>query len=87
MDAVGSGQFTALQAVIDIHGVFFLVTLFIGFLNATPRGGEIVGNGKSNHRAVGEVHWALYKTLAKGTAPDDKTTVVILNGARDNFCR
>ena len=87
VDAVLAGQLAVLQAVHHVHGVAALVALLIGLLDAAPRGGEVVGNGEPDHRAVGQVDGALHQSLAKGAAAHHLSSILVLDGACDNLGR
>ena len=85
VNTVGTHQFAMLQSVHHIHGVILGITLGIGFLNATACRGVIMRHGESDHRTVGQVDGALHKSLAKGSATYDHSTVLVLYGTRDNL--
>jgi hypothetical protein len=44
-----------------------------------------MGDGESDHRTVWQIDGALHKAFSEGTAAYDETTVLILNGTRDNL--
>ena len=85
MDTVGAHQFTALEAVIDIHGVVLALALLVWFLDTTAGGCVIVGDGESDHRIVGQFNGTLDKSLAKGAPSDDDASVLVLYGSCHDF--
>ena len=44
-----------------------------------------MSHSKAHHRAVGEVHRALYEALAKGAPAHDKAAVLVLDSPRRNL--
>ena len=43
-------------------------------------------DSEADHRSVRHIDRSLYKSLAKGATPNDHSSVLILNGSRDNLC-
>ena len=88
MDAVRIGQLAMLQAVVEVHLIVAQVTFLIRFLYAAAAGGVVVGNGQADHRAVGQVDGALNQSFAVRPAAHHGATVLVLDGAGDDFsCR
>ena len=83
--AVQTGQFSVLEAGVEVFVVGFLVSFLIGFLHAASRGSVVVRNGQSNHGTVGQVHGSLNESLPEGASSDDDATVMVLNGSADDF--
>ena len=81
MDAVAVGQFAMLQAVFEVHFVFFEVTFLIRFLDAASGGRVVVGDGQPYHGTVGQIHGTLHKAFTERTAAHDRAAVLILNGS------
>ena len=86
MDAVGIGKLATLQAIHHIHRIILILTLLIRLLDTTARGRIIMGNSETDHRPIRHVDRPLDKSLAKGTTPNDYTSILILNGTSDNLC-
>ena len=87
MDAVSIGKLTTLKTIDDIHSIIAIFALGIRLLDASARWSIVMCNSESDHRAVGHVERALNKTLTKGTATNHDATVLILDGAGNNFGR
>ena len=87
VNTIGIGEFTTLQTIDDIHRIILVVALGIGLLNAASRGGEIMCDGEAYHRTVGQVERTLNKALTEGTATNDHSTILILDGTSHDFCR
>ena len=86
MDAVGTHQLATLQTVVDIHGIVQLLAFLVRLLDATASGCVVVGDGQSDHRTVRQVDGALHQAFTKGATTYNNTTVMVLNGTRDNLC-
>ena len=85
LDAVLREEFAMFIAGEDIQFVFFVATLVVWFLDATSRWGVITGDGQTDSRPVIELDGLLNQAFTKGTASDDGTAVVVLNGSGKDF--
>ena len=45
-----------------------------------------MGDGQTDHTAVGQVDGALHQSFSKGTSTDDDTAVLILDSSGENLC-
>ena len=85
MDAVLREELAPLVTGNEVVLVFLAMPLLVRLLNASATRGVVAGNGKTNHASVAELHRLLHKALAKGSAPDNRASVVVLNGPCEDF--
>ena len=78
-------EFAMGVALLKVLGVFLLLALLVGLLDATTRWGVVVTRGEADHGAVGQVDGALHKSLTKGASAHHEAAVVVLNGPCHNF--
>ena len=82
-DAVLREELTVLIALQPV--ALIALTVVVGLLDASSRRGIIAGNGQADHGVIGKLHGLLHQSLAEGTTADDGATVVVLNGACEDF--
>ena len=85
VNAVGVSQFATLQTVLHVLLIIFQVAFLVWLLYATTGRSVIVSNGETYLRTVGQVDGALHQSLAKRASTDNRSSVVILYGSRDNL--
>ena len=78
MDAVGTHEFAAIEAVEHVHFVFLLVAFDVGLLETASDGAVVVGDGEAYERAVGQVDGALHKSFGKGATTYNQSAVIVL---------
>ena len=81
MDTIRIGQLATLQTVHHIHRIILGFTFLIRFLDTTARGGIVMGDRQTYHRAIRQVDGTLYQSLAKGATAHDETTILVLDSA------
>src|SRR5258708_2218362 len=95
-DAATTGYLTAAIGLADfrrVHGDLALVVIFVkgdGFviaLDQAAAGRVVTRGGESQASVFGERLHGLDETFAEGGFADDEASVVVLNGARDDFGR
>ncbi len=87
LDGIGVEDLAAGISVDDFLVVAVVVATGVVLLYAASRGGVIALDGEAYLGGVGQYDRALDKSLAERTAPENEATVVVLNGAGDDFRR
>ena len=82
-DTVLREEFTMLITRYPI--IIVMRSVAIGLLDATARGRIITSNGETDHRVIAKLHRLLNQTFTEGTATNNSTAVVILNGTCENL--
>ena len=77
--------FASLVSGDELVFVILVVARNVGFLYASARGRVVTGNGEAHHASVLEFHGLLNQSLAKGASSDNRSSVVVLNGACQNL--
>src|SRR5690606_7739851 len=74
-------------AMVPIHIPLIVIfgPIFIGPLYGTASWGIISGNGKTDRRTVSQFHFPLYQALAKGTATNYGSHIIVLERPRNDF--
>ena len=85
LDAILREELPMLISADKILLVVLVGTRGIWLLYATARRTVITCYRKTDHRMVGELYRLLYQTLSERTAPDNRASVVILDGSCKNL--
>ena len=85
VDAVLVGELTMLVSLVKIHRIVLTVTFLIWFLNTSATWGIVMGDGETNLTAILEGERTLHQSLAEGTTTYHHTTVLVLDGTRNDF--